>query len=167
VTVKTINTNDTPDINWTPHHVTRRYDNQTKSWVIQLMTKEDYQIGETTYVHSLVEAVTEEKRLKKEHNITLGGKYSLPVNYEELSSKKRREVREQYCVEQKNLCYHCKGNLKEQPPSEVTNKKINWKLFPPNFTKYPIHLQHDHNTGMTEGAVHAYCNAVMWQYEGK
>jgi hypothetical protein len=30
-----------------------------------------------------------------------------------------------------------------------------------------IHLQHCHKTNMTEGAVHAYCNAVLWQYEGK
>ena len=46
-------------------------------------------------------------------------------------------------------------------------KKINWKLFPPFFLRFPIHLQHNHDTNMTEGAVHAYCNAVMWQYEGR
>ena len=51
--------------------------------------------------------------------------------------------------------------------NDIKNKKINWKLFPPNFLKYPIHLQHCHKTGWTEGAVHAYCNAVMWQYEGR
>lgn len=34
-----------------------------------------------------------------------------------------------------------------------------------NFLQHPIHLQHNHTTGMTEGAVHNYCNAVMWQYE--
>ena len=39
--------------------------------------------------------------------------------------------------------------------------------FPQNFLQYPIHLQHNHDTGMTEGAVHNYCNAVMWQYEGR
>ena len=32
---------------------------------------------------------------------------------------------------------------------------------------HPIHLQHSHNTGVTEGAVHNYCNAVMWQYDGR
>ena len=42
-----------------------------------------------------------------------------------------------------------------------------WDLFPPNFLKYKVHLQHNHSTGMTEGAVHALCNAVMWQYEGR
>jgi len=30
-----------------------------------------------------------------------------------------------------------------------------------------MHLHHNHETDMTEGAVHAYCNAVLWQYEGK
>jgi hypothetical protein len=40
-------------------------------------------------------------------------------------------------------------------------------LFPPNFLKYPVHLQHNHDTDMTEGAVHARCNAVMWQYHGR
>jgi hypothetical protein len=49
----------------------------------------------------------------------------------------------------------------------VTSKPINWKLFPENFLMYPVHLQHDHNTNLTEGAVHAYCNAVLWQYEGR
>lgn len=33
--------------------------------------------------------------------------------------------------------------------------------------RYPVHLQHNHDTGMTEGAVHARCNAVMWQYLGR
>lgn len=28
-------------------------------------------------------------------------------------------------------------------------------------------LMVDHKTGMTEGAVHNYCNAVMWQYENR
>ena len=45
--------------------------------------------------------------------------------------------------------------------------KINYRLFPPGFLKNPIHLQHDHDTNMTEGAVHAKCNAVLWEYYGK
>jgi len=49
----------------------------------------------------------------------------------------------------------------------ILNKKIDWSYFPENFLNYPIHLQHNHNSGLTEGAVHNYCNAVMWQYEGK
>ena len=61
----------------------------------------------------------------------------------------------------------CTESLSKPAPKHITDQKINWKLFPPNFLKAPIHLQHDHKTGMTEGAVHNYCNAVMWQYEGR
>lgn len=44
---------------------------------------------------------------------------------------------------------------------------VNMKLFPPNFFKHPVHLHHDHQTGMTIGAVHNHCNAVLWQYYGE
>src|SRR5690606_34289527 len=93
----------------------------------------------------------------------------LPTEYSKLDWKKGEKaiVREQYIKEQKGLCYYCNTPLNNDPPSNILNKKINWNLFPPNFLKYPIHLQHNHSTDMTEGAVHAYCNAVLWQYEGK
>lgn len=88
----------------------------------------------------------------------------LPVKYSDLSPKKRREVREEYIKRQNNKCYWCNEDLNKQPNRP---KKINWNLFPPNFQKYPIHLQHCHHTGWTEGAVHMYCNAYMWQYHGR
>jgi len=93
----------------------------------------------------------------------------LPTEYSKLDWKKGEKaiVREQYILEQKGLCYYCKTSLKLSPPSEITDKDINWGLFPPGFLNYPIHLQHNHDTDMTEGAVHAYCNAVLWQYEGR
>lgn len=53
------------------------------------------------------------------------------------------------------------------PPEKITSKPINWKLFPKEFLKNPIHLHHSHDTDMTLGAVHAYCNAVLWQYHGE
>ena len=92
--------------------------------------------------------------------------YDLPVDYTKLHWTERRQVREQYIKEQDRKCYYCGCSLDEPPPNHITDKKINWELFPKNFLKYPIHLQHNHKTGMTEGAVHNYCNAVMWQYEG-
>lgn len=95
------------------------------------------------------------------------GKHPLPVNYDKTHYSLRKEVRQQYIEEQNNLCYYCKCSLSEAPPYAITNKTINSKLFPPKFLDSPIHLQHNHKTGMTEGAVHAYCNAVMWQYEGR
>lgn len=90
-----------------------------------------------------------------------------PVSYSKLTPAKRKQVREQYVADQGGLCYWCKQPLDRQPLQEVKSKKIDWRLFPPNFLKYPVHLQHDHYTDLTEGAVHAYCNAVMWQYYGR
>ena len=91
----------------------------------------------------------------------------LPQNYDELSSIQRRLVREEYVRQQNNSCSFCNGSLDEQPPEHIRTKPIDWDLFPENFLRYPIHLQHNHDTGMTEGAVHAYCNAVLWQYYGR
>lgn len=91
----------------------------------------------------------------------------VPVDYTKLTGKQRRELREEYVTEQKGLCMFCEADLSAIPRQHVTEKKINWKLFPPGFLKNPIHLQHCHTTGKTEGAVHAYCNAVMWQYHGR
>jgi hypothetical protein len=91
----------------------------------------------------------------------------LPVKYNELTWQEKRDVRNEYIKLQSNLCFYCNKELSGNPPDTVTNKRINWKLFPPNFLKYPIHLQHCHKTGLTEGAVHAYCNAVLWQYHGR
>jgi len=90
-----------------------------------------------------------------------------PVQYKDLTWQERRNLRLQYIESQKGLCMYCKTNLFENPPDSILSKVINWKLFPPNFLQYPIHLQHCHQTGFTEGAVHAYCNAVMWQYENR
>ena len=87
--------------------------------------------------------------------------------YDQLEWWERKELRNKYVEHQCNLCYYCGESLSEAPSKKITSKRINWNLFPPNFLKYPIHLQHNHETGLTEGAVHAYCNAVMWQYENR
>lgn len=87
------------------------------------------------------------------------------ANYSELTWDERRKLREEYVKFQNGKCFYCRESLDDEPPKRITNKKINWDLFPENFLRYPIHLQHDHDTDETEGAVHAYCNAVMWQYE--
>ena len=94
-------------------------------------------------------------------------RYELPVDYNTLHWFECKKVREQYIKEQNNKCFYCGCNLDESAPKRIKNKKINWELFPENFLKYPIHLQHNHKTGMTEGAVHNYCNAVMRQYENR
>ena len=93
--------------------------------------------------------------------------YALPVNYDDLPQAERRLVREQYVLLQNGVCYYCGNPFWCEPRSDVKAKSINRKLFPPNFFKWPIHLHHSHDTGLTIGAVHAYCNAVLWQYEGE
>jgi len=87
---------------------------------------------------------------------------NLPVLYHCLSRAQRREVRERYVSLQRDLCWYCKKPLETEPEK---TKVINLNLFPKGFMNYPVHLQHDHISGLTEGAVHAYCNAVLWQYE--
>jgi hypothetical protein len=94
-------------------------------------------------------------------------KYNLPVDYNKLSIKEKKRVREQYIEEQGGMCMYCNEELSFPPPKKITDKQIFWRQFPDNFLKYPIHLQHDHGSGLTEGAVHAYCNAVLWQYDGR
>jgi hypothetical protein len=91
----------------------------------------------------------------------------LPVDYTKLTPVQRRLVREEYIKNQFGQCMYCNKSLDGAPPQDVTSKAIDWNLFPPGFLTHPVHLQHNHNTGMTEGAVHAYCNAVLWYYHGR
>jgi len=54
------------------------------------------------------------------------------------------------------------------PPDEsVSELPVHRDLFPVGFFKNPHHLHHNHETGMTIGTVHAYCNAVLWEYHGE
>jgi hypothetical protein len=93
----------------------------------------------------------------------------LPANYNNLTTIQRREVRKLYSEMQNWKCHHCGSHLMKEPTKEMQQKSINFSLFPggTGFLKYPIHLHHDHNTGMTIGAVHARCNAILWQYYGE
>jgi hypothetical protein len=88
----------------------------------------------------------------------------LPAKYDKLTRDQRRLVRLEYIKRQNGKCWHCKESL-DSPPSEASLRyKIDLKWFPEGFLDNLIHLQHNHDTGLTEGAVHAYCNAVLWQY---
>lgn len=91
----------------------------------------------------------------------------LPVKYKSLTRQDKRKVRQEYVLQQDGLCYYCNKSLKEPPREDVLAKSIKWQLFPDGFLKYPVHLHHCHSTGYTLGAVHAYCNAVLWQYHGE
>lgn len=92
----------------------------------------------------------------------------LPVKYSEISQHERKLVREEYMLIQDGKCHYCQRSL-DTPISEndMKNRPVNKNLFPKGFFKWPVHLHHDHKTGMTIGAVHNYCNAVLWQYHGE
>lgn len=92
---------------------------------------------------------------------------NLPVDYNKISSKERKIIREQYMKVQHGLCYFCESRLTGTPDKNVLTKPINKKLFPPGFFRWPIHLHHDHSSGLTLGAVHNQCNAYLWQYLGE
>jgi hypothetical protein len=91
----------------------------------------------------------------------------LPIDYHAVHFSVRKLARLQYIKEQQGACYHCKSLLNYDPPDEIMDQSVNKDLFPPNFFDWPIHLHHNHDTGMTIGAVHCYCNAVLWQHHGE
>ena len=91
----------------------------------------------------------------------------LPVDYNTLSYKDKKLVREQYIKQQKGKCCYCRGLLTEPPTDKIVKLPVNSSLFPKGFFDYPIHLHHNHNTGLTIGAVHCRCNAILWQYNGE
>jgi len=90
-----------------------------------------------------------------------------PSHYSQLTFNQRRQVRLLYVAEQDKKCWYCKSDLEKDPPQNILDKKITLSLFPKGFLDNPVHLHHDHDTDLTIGAVHAYCNAVLWEYEGQ
>jgi len=95
-------------------------------------------------------------------------KIKLPADYNALSPYWRRQVREQYVRLQNGNCCHCGKPLNKKPQDVMNeNPPVNRSLFPVGFFKWPVHLHHNHTTGATIGAVHCYCNAVLWQYHGE
>lgn len=93
--------------------------------------------------------------------------WTLPQDYRALTQPQRREVRLQYIQEQRGYCIHCKVPLTDPAPSGIVNSGIDRSLFPASFFDHPIHLHHNHTTGLTIGAVHCHCNAALWQFHGE
>lgn len=92
---------------------------------------------------------------------------AIPVVYSSLTASQKKIVREKYGTIQQNRCWYCGNELSGDPTEVVMALKINRKLFPFGFFKNPVHLHHDHDTGLTIGAVHSRCNAMLWQYHGE
>lgn len=91
----------------------------------------------------------------------------LPIKYSKVGWKVRRQAREEYVRKQEGKCYYCGAFLHNKPTEHVESAEIKERLFPKNFFEHPVHLHHDHNTDLTIGAVHAKCNAYLWQYKGE
>ena len=91
----------------------------------------------------------------------------LPINYDDSHWTERKKARAAYVNLQKGMCRYCGERLSHGPSYKVLSKKINKNLFPGGFFDHPVHLHHNHSTGMTLGATHSTCNAVLWQYHGK
>lgn len=94
---------------------------------------------------------------------------SLPAVYDDLTQRGRAAVRQAYVEEQDGDCYYCRCSLDGEPAIDVLAKDVDWSRFPGgrSFLQHPVHLHHCHRTGLTLGAVHALCNAVLWQYDGE
>ena len=94
-------------------------------------------------------------------------KIALPVRYSQLKPGPKRAIREQYIKVQGGRCCYCNGRFDEDPPEGIASKKVTPKLYPKGFFIHPIHLHHSHVTDMTIGAVHAWCNAVLFEHHGE
>lgn len=93
---------------------------------------------------------------------------TIPAMYDALTWFERRMVREEYIVRQGGRCYHCQQGLENDVSDDVKRHfPLDPRFWGPEFLKHPIHLHHDHNTGLTLGATHAYCNAILAQYYGE
>jgi 8-oxo-dGTP pyrophosphatase MutT (NUDIX family) len=52
-----------------PHHVEMYYDKNTRFWIVQLQTKEGYQIGDAEYIAGKPSAIKAKKELEKIHKL--------------------------------------------------------------------------------------------------
>lgn len=93
----------------------------------------------------------------------LAQQIDLPINYEKSHFSVRKLAREEYVKRQSGLCWYCEAPLSGDPIDKVKDYPIIAALFPKNMFDWPVHLHHDRSSGMTIGAVHCRCNAVLWQ----
>ena len=90
-----------------------------------------------------------------------------PEIYDDLTQDERRILRGEYVRAQGGLCLYCGSALDGSPAEHVMSRVVDWRLFPDGFQRYPVHLHYSHDTGVTIGAVHMRCNAVLWQFHGE
>jgi len=95
------------------------------------------------------------------------------VKYASLSAQQKADKRREYAVHQEGRCL-CGNPLIGPARQDILDFLGNapdgyldrcfpggWKAFIAN----PIHLDHDHATGLTRAVLHAECNAYEWLLE--
>lgn len=92
---------------------------------------------------------------------------ALPQIYKQLTPEQRRHVRAAYAEKQGGKCWFCKEPLSGDPRADIMRKSLDMRRFPKDFLKWPVHLHHSHDDGLTIGTVHAKCNGVLFQYHGQ
>ena len=100
------------------------------------------------------------------------GNLELPVLYDKISFRERRIVREAYTFIQNWHCWFCEEPLDDTAAGWVKEEVLELSMsegitFPPEFFQHPIHLHHCHISGLTQGAVHSFCNAYLWMVCGE
>lgn len=96
-----------------------------------------------------------------------GGNF--PQRYRDLNISQKQELRDQYVDYFRGRCVYCDRQLDDEPHKFVCQSadEIEWDALPggkEGFLKNPVHLHHDHETGLTLGPVHAQCNAHSWHF---
>ncbi|MDX1406389.1 MAG: sigma factor-like helix-turn-helix DNA-binding protein [Woeseiaceae bacterium] len=90
-----------------------------------------------------------------------------PQRYRDLNYNQRRKLCDEYVEYFKGRCPYCNELLDNEPHEFVRQSadEIDWDTLPggkEGFLKNPVHLHHDHKTGLALAAVHAMCNAHSW-----
>jgi len=92
-----------------------------------------------------------------------------PQRHRDLNTDQRRKLRDEYIECSRGRCAYCEEMLDDEPHAFVRQSadQIEWDNLPGSkegFLKDPVHLHHDHETGLTLAAIHALCNAHSWHF---
>ena len=92
-----------------------------------------------------------------------------PQRYHDLNTNQRHKLRDEYVEHVRGRCLYCSLKLDGKPSRIVRDSadEIEWDDLPggkEGFLKNPVHLHHDHETGLTLAAIHALCNAHSWHF---
>lgn len=90
-----------------------------------------------------------------------------PLTQETPNSVKEKYPLELESSEDALVAYRYTGNENEGIVDMKKGKeKVGYECvnFPKGMLDYPVHLHHDHKTGMTIGAIHSYCNIISFVY---